>query len=889
MSELGRVQDERAIHAEADAPAPHGPDAWPGTAPAAIRTPDQRVRVFVSSTLQELAPERLAVRAAITQLRLSPVLFELGARPHPPRDLYRAYLAQSDIFIGIYWERYGWVAPAMDISGLEDEYRLSGPKPKLIYVKTPAPHREPGLETLLHRIQAEDNVSYKPFATPDELRELIENDLALLLTERFAQAEAAASASHQPAAPWPTSLPVQRHRAIGREPELAAARALLQRDEVGLLTLTGPGGIGKTCLAVQVATELLDHFAGRVFVVSLAAITDPTLVASAIAQPLNVQAMGGRSVLDSLKAVLRGLRLLLVLDNFEQVIQAAPLVGELLATCPQLKVLATSRAPLHVRGEKELAVPPLALPDPVRVPPVESLSHYAAVALFVERAHDVQPGFVLTADTAPAVVEICRRLDGLPLAIELAAARLKVLPPEALLARLERRLPLLTGGAQDSPARQRTLRTTIAWSYDLLNDGERALFRHLAVFAGGCTLTSAESVAGSDATAEDDMLEGLGSLVDKSLLQVRAEPGGEPRFTMLETIREFAREMLETSGEEAAIRERHARHIVALVEEIAPRLWGPEQVQWLARLAVEQDNVRAALRTLLDAGELAAVGRLLRSLAYYWWMHGLLREARRWAEEALALGAGSSPAVQACARFVVGLAAMDQGDETAAAHCQEARALAHAGGDRWVEGHSLLLEAFQLPARGDLDRGIAQLWEAQQVLREAGDDWGVGFSWTALSALSVVAGRLDDAERCAEEHLAVARRMGDLRSIAQAQESLAAVALMREDVDRASALLHESIVLAMEVGHVELVAHMMMDLAVVAAHTQPVHAACLFGAAEALREAVGVGIWPPRQKLYDQALAMGRDALGAAEFTAAWAEGRAMSLERAVEYALGTC
>src|SRR6266581_1889758 len=324
---------------------------------SAIRTPDQRVRVFVSSTLDELAPERAAAREAITQLRLTPVLFESGARPYPPRELYRAYLGQSDIFIGLYWQRYGWVAPPMQVSGLEDEYQLAGTKPKLIYIKTPAPDREPRLQALLDRIRSEDVTSYQKFATPEELREQIANDLALLLTERFT------SPTEKPVPARLTPLPVPRSRLIDREQERAQAQALLQREDVGLVTLTGPGGVGKTRLALQVAADLAPQFAEGVAFISLATLKDPTLVVPTVARALGVSESGGDSLDERLLEYLRPRHMLLVLDNAEQLVSAAPLAAQALELASRLKLLVTSREPLRVREEQIVPVPPLALPD----------------------------------------------------------------------------------------------------------------------------------------------------------------------------------------------------------------------------------------------------------------------------------------------------------------------------------------------------------------------------------------------------------------------------------------------------------------------------------------------------------------------------------------------
>ncbi len=458
-----------------------------------IRTPDQRLRVFVSSTLQELAEERTAAREAIAQLRLAPVMFELGARPHPPQELYRAYLDQSHIFIGIYWQKYGWVAPEMTLSGLEDEYNLSGDKPKLIYVKAPAPEREVRLHALLDRIRADDRVSYKPFAAAAELRDLIENDLALLLTEGF-EAAARPQVEAAPQATPPTNVPIPRNPLIGRERELQTACASLLRDDIYLVTLTGTGGTGKSRLTLEIALQLRADFPDVVFLVRLSIVKSHTRVVAAIADALDLrEASGGQPLTDALIDHLREKRLLLILDSYERVMAAISLVIQLLEACPWLKILVTSRMALHVRAEKELSIPPLALPVRRTTLSLEQVSQSAAVQLFVQRAQSVNSEFALTSKNAALIAEICQRLDGLPLALELAAARTRLLSPPMLLARLEHRLELLRGGTRDLPARQHTLRSAIDWSYDLLNENARLLFCRLAVFVGGCRLEDADA------------------------------------------------------------------------------------------------------------------------------------------------------------------------------------------------------------------------------------------------------------------------------------------------------------------------------------------------------------------------------------------------------------
>ena len=406
-----------------------------------IRTPDQRIRVFVSSTLQELAAERTAVRDAVTRLRLVPVMFELGARSHSPRQVYRAYVEQSQVFVGVYWQSYGWVAPGEQASGLEDEYRLSAGMPRLIYVKSPAPDREPRLAELLARIKDHDSVSYQRFSDPAELQRLVEDDLAVLLSERFEMTRPTS------AAPVP-ALPVPATPLVDREQEAAEVEDLVVRQGVRLITLTGPGGVGKSRLAIEAAGRLSARFPDGVMFIDLAPVSAAGLVPAAVAAGLGLTTSGDKIVADVV-SYLRARQLLLVLDNVEQLTEGAPLLARLLAAAPGLAALVTSRTVLRISGENELRVPPLAVPPSYTKDPLA----FASVQLFVARARAAAPGFELTARNAQAVAEICRRLDGLPLAIELAAARIRLLPPRALLARLDDRMSVLTSGPRDLPER----------------------------------------------------------------------------------------------------------------------------------------------------------------------------------------------------------------------------------------------------------------------------------------------------------------------------------------------------------------------------------------------------------------------------------------------------
>jgi predicted ATPase len=460
----------------------------------------------------------------------------------------------------------------------------------------------------------------------------------------------------------PNNLPIEPTPFIGRAREVAALARLLARAEVRLVTLTGPGGVGKTRLASQVAAEVSDGYADGVFVVPLAPVTDPEQVLEAIAQVLVIPDVSAPSLLGQVQRALKAKQLLLVLDNFEQVAAAALMVAELLAACPALKILVTSRVALHVRAEHEFAVPPLALPDLKRLPDLVTLSQYEAVALFIERAQAVKADFQVTNATAPAVAQICARLDGLPLAIELAAARAKYSAPPMLLARLEQGLSVLSGGARDLPARQQTLRAAMAWSYQLLAPQEQLLFRRLSVFVDGWDWQAAEQVSRATDGLSGGILEGLESLVDKSLLRPEGQGEEEPRWWMLQTLREFGLEVLAGAGESEVTRQAHAGYYLALAEEAAPRLRGSEQARWLALLEQEHENLRAALSFLLEQAQRQAglpqgqepaerALRLCAALYEFWEMRDYSLEGQAFLEQALAVRSGVRAAVQAQVLF----------------------------------------------------------------------------------------------------------------------------------------------------------------------------------------------------------------------------------------------
>jgi len=658
--------------------------------------------------MQELAAERQAATAAITQLRLTPVLFELGARPYPPRDLYRAYLAQCDVFIGIYAASYGWVAPGMEVSGLEDEYRLAAGLPQLIYAKKVA-RREPRLSGFLEMIETEGVISYRLFEDAGELGSQVADDLALLLADRFAGPAAA-----PPVAP----LPVPRRPLVDRVEQLQMVTGILLQADAGLVTLTGPGGVGKTALALAAAHAVADQFADGAAFVSLEALTDTALIRDAVARQLRVPAPPDRTLDESLLAFFGPRHLLLVVDNVEQLLSAAPLAEQILQVAPRLKVLATGREALRIRSEKVVTVTPLALPE--RGPlDLSTLAAVPAVALFVSFGRDSRPGFELTQANAPAVAEICRRLDGLPLALQLAAARLTVLSPASLLARLVPRLPLLTRGPRDLPARQQTLRAAIAWSYELLGAAERRLFRRLGVFVGGFTLEAVEALIEGDPD-DLDPLEAISSLVASSIVFVRSLEESIPCYGMLETIREFALELLEEAGEAGETRRRHAEFIRDLAERAEPLLLVPaERRHWMARLEHDHDNIRAALAWSVTAGNAPAVGvALAGALGWFWLTSGRLREAGSWYAALLARAVVADDSL-AWAKVLHGSALQLWGiGELAQAEAREESAVGifrSAGEDRWL--------SYGLALLARVRTGQERLAEARTLLEEAGATW----------------------------------------------------------------------------------------------------------------------------------------------------------------------
>src|SRR6266568_5274163 len=558
------------------------------------------------------------------------------------------------------------------------------------------------------------------------------------------------------------NLPVQLTPLIGREQIIAAACALLRQPEVRLLTLTGPGGIGKTRVGLQVAADVLTDFADGVCFVALAPISDPELVVATITQELGLKEAGGQPLLALLKASLQDKHLLLLLDNFEHVVAAAPQLADLLTACPHLKILVTSRAVLHLRGEHEFPVPPLALPDLARLPESEALAQYAAVELFVQRARATRPDMQITPANARALAEICVHLDGLPLAIELAAARSKLLSPQALLVRLGHRLTVLTSEARDVPARQQTLRNTIAWSYELLPPQEQRLFRRLSVFAGGCTLHAVEALGSSLDDEAVSALDGVTSLLDKSLLQPVELEGEETRVMMLETIREYALETLSASGDEEATRRAHADYYLQLAEEAAPKLHGVEEHGWFDRLERDHENMRAALYWLIERKEAELAMRLCIALSFFWLRQGYLSEGRIFLEKALSGSEEDVTSVRALTLDLLGAMLEHLGDfEQAEKLCGESLSLYRELGDLAGIASSLQTLGLSILFQGEYTRARALFEESLARYSEAGDEVGCADLHYNLAMVYSVQGEYARALACAQESLARWRKLGE--------------------------------------------------------------------------------------------------------------------------------
>ncbi|MFG6402106.1 DUF4062 domain-containing protein [Microbacterium sp. P04] len=854
-----------------------------------IRTPDQRIRVFVSSTLRELEPERAAARAAIESLRLAPVMFELGARPHPPRSLYRSYLAQSDIFVGIYGEQYGWVAPDEDVSGLEDEYSLSEGMPRLVYLRRGGGERAPRLRELLDRIRSDDKTSYRSFDTPAELQALLTDDLAVLMAERFG-----ASSRTGVGTPAASSIPASFSSLVGREHELGAVLQLLDAPGVRLVTIVGPGGIGKSRLSIAAADALAAKGREVAFVL-LEALSAPSQVVPEIARVLGVRDTGGERLQDKLVAALTGRDLVLVVDNMEHLLAASDDLVHLITALPRLQVLVTSRSPLRVRAERIFELGALTVPSADA--DTDDAEAASAVELFVQRAQAVRPDFGITKDNCAAVAGIVRAVDGVPLAIELAAARTRTMTPPELLARLDSALTLLVGGARDLPVRQQALRSTIEWSVRLLDREAGAAFDAIAVFRGPFSLAAAEAVLAEGIATQDgdlvqvDALGVLDALMDASLLR-RFERGGELVFGTLAVVHAYA---LQRAPIDTAATERWAQYYIAFARTIDDHLRGVEQVPFLARLTAETENHAAVERYLLDTKHLDAAAEFAWSMYMPLWIGGRLGLVRAWMAELMEVAEQSgielAPRTEAIALYYTrAIAFWQDPDIDVVPGLARSVALFDEVGDpagAGLAGLSLGLAHLSVRPAPDVEAARGDLEASLTHFRVAHDVWGEAMAQVALGRLDLAMGQPARAAERLDTSVREAASEGELLGRAIAQHNRGWPSFLTGDIDAAEADFAEALDISLELGHDEGVVYGLDGLlGVAAARGQAESVGLLSGAVARLRRRTGLvneaGFTP--QSAAVEAL---RAAGGAAVIDEAAVRGEQMPLAKVLEHVRG--
>jgi predicted ATPase len=679
------------------------------------------------------------------------------------------------------------------------------------------------------------------------------------------------------------AVPVPPAPLVGRERDLEEVSDFLRRRDMRLLTLTGTGGVGKTRLALEAARHAGEFVPDGVAFIALAPLNDAGLVIPTVARSLGLRETPGQTPREALREHLRDRRMLLVLDNFEHVMQAAPAVADLLEFCPNLEMLVTSRAPLLVRGEQEYPVPPLKLPSSTLSPAPEEVAGSPSGRLFVERARAAFPAFELTRENAVAVAAICWRLAGLPLALELAAVRTRFLDPAALLGRLDQALS--AGWARDLPERQQTMSATLDWSYNLLSEGEQVLFRRLSVFSGGFSLEAAEAIG---AIEEPDVVLGLlGALVEHSLIS--ATPNGDGvRYGMLEPVRQYAGEKLEQSDEAEGVRRRHARHFLAFAERAGSRIKGHSQVEWLDRLETENDNLRAAIGWSLEVEDAQTAARFGWALGMYWVMRSRHGEGRMWMEQTLA-SADLPAKMRGRAHWALAVCIYGSGDDQRlAAVAEEGVALCRQANDRDGEANAMGIMGFAALMLGEFDGATRLLEEALQIFRELGDEWGSSHILTHLALVPLRRGDYPRAAGYAGEALTLSRRTGDRFAANIALNALAQAALMSGEHGRADHYFREALVIAHEMRDRIDAAYCIQGLAATAgARDEPRRAAQMLGSADALLETTGASIRATADRGLHQRTASGaRERLGEVAWAAAWYEGQAMTFDEAVAYAL---
>jgi predicted ATPase len=830
-----------------------------------------------------LETERAAARAAIEQLLLAPVMFESGARAHPAQDVYRAYLGKSEIFVGIYWQRYGWVGPDMTVSGLEDEFRLSANMPRLLYFKRPAPGIEPALRRMLDEIKSEGGVAYKAFADARELRELLLNDLATLLAEHFGDTSTKPQDPQNPQTDQTSQgsvIPTPVTALVGRDRDVGEVVRLLAAPERRLVVLTGPGGVGKTRLALAVIERSRSQWPDGVAFVDLSSVSDPLSVPEAIASALGFVGQGQERPLDQLGRRLAGRATLLVLDNFEQVLDAAPVVAQLLQRAPLLHVLVTSRVVLSLRGEQEWRVDPLGL-----LPPGTSaaaLAEAPAVRLFVDRVRDVRPGFELTDDNAASIAELCRRLDGLPLALELAAGWMRLLTPEQLLKRLDERLQHPRRLA-DLPDRQQTMSATIEWSYDLLPPPAQRLLARLSVFAAPFTAEAAEAISGPEGPEASDaaeVTENLATLLDHSMLSPAARPDNAPAFGLLGVIRRFARQRL---GDEDETLVRLEGYLLGVLDQAAAEHGSQD---WARRLLdSEQPNLLLVLRWMIDRHRPS--GQLLQRIGEVWvWLlvRGQLHRTAELRQQLDAWPAAelSSDRERLAWRWLTVQGLFDDGRYARGAALldemlPDSRRLEKPA--RW--GLALMLRGLSRPY-AENSPARAEFEEALAVTRKADDPIVLGYVLSHFGLFLAVDGDTQRAQALHQEVLGNARSVGDDNQRAEAHYDLAMDALCGGEPELAGPHLALAARHYIRIDHRDGQARCLGALSALAlARGHVHHAARLIGAAAAAR-AIGLAPWPSVAEAERRTIERVRAALPIEEFTAAEVAGQRQTSQTAL-------
>jgi predicted ATPase len=847
-----------------------------------ILTPDQRLRVFVSSTLQELSAERMMVRASIEKIHLTPVMFELGARPHAPRDLYRQYLAQSQIFVGIYWERYGWVAPEETVSGLEDEYNLSGNLPKLIYIKHSEGQREERLVRLIERIQKDDKASYKTFRNPEELADLVLNDLAVLLTERFNL-----TLQHNYASMGDKvfdNVPFIPSPIIGREKNLEEIMTLLSQPQSRLVTLTGPGGTGKTRLAIETAHRIKASFRDGVAFIPLAPVKDHSFVVETICDQLGLKATG--NILESLKLFLQEKSILLVLDNFEQVIAASSIIDDLLFAAPHLKLLVTSRERLALSFEQTYNVP--TLPNVIQELKGDEVELTPAMQLFIERAKAIQPFFTLNTQNREIIYRICHRLEGLPLAIELAAGQVNLFTPAMLLEKLEDSLEVLQANYRDIPDRQKTMRNAIEWSYDLLSADEQTMLLRISVFNSGCRLEAIESMMDQEGIS---IYHTLGSLIDKSLITKKDE-GNYMRFQMLEYVREFAVDKLKAAGMYEACKELQADYYHHCLNRIKLQQNKIDQKDILKCLEQEHNNLRQVMDYLLDKNDLRKLTELAWTLWLFWWVNAHTKEGYTWMKRAwMAYNAGhikfDDHTFSLLVTNVGAMSFLQRDMETF-----QATLVKHLQLVRQQEDDELVATASLIA--GVVNTIIHRHEDAELMLqisleryKRIGLTTGISLTLSALGRNALYGGlRIKEAKAYYEESMALARRDENEISVIICLSGFALCEVMDKSSD-AKKYLRESIQMSQSMHFYEALAWSIEIWALVSINEGNYrHAVTLMGAVDHLRETTQLPVWDDLHAIILEANQQMQHLLEPREYQEAWDHGISMKLEHVVEYAM---